>query len=363
MKLSGMQLFWLMFSFETGNMLLLTIGPTAQEAKQDAWISCLAASVFGIAIVFIACKTALLFPKQSLIEFSKLILGKWVGTIVIIVYLIQWFAVIGNILREFADFTITILLPYTPPWALILTMLLLMIYVTTIGGIEGIGRCSEVFGTIIFLSLFALLILSAQNVDLLRILPVFSDTGIQRIWKGTLIPLAFLGESVMVLMLISFMDQPKKGLKSAVWGITAAACFISTVTLWVLMTLGPELTAKLRHPVFDTVSYISVMDFIQNLEIIAVLVWILSVFIKLSLYFFFVCYGTAQLFKVKNWRKMIWITAPFFFALAVFYPNNSYTFGYMKTYMVYFLLPINMVGIPILLLVVGSIRKKFTVSH
>ncbi|ETI68236.1 GerAB/ArcD/ProY family transporter [Neobacillus vireti] len=363
MKLTGLQLFWLMFSFETGNMLLLTIGPTAQEAKQDAWISFLAASVLGIVIVYIACKTALLFPKQTLIQFSKLILGKWVGTIVIIVYLLQWFAVIGNILREFADFTITILLPFTPPWALILTMLLLMIYVTCIGGIEGIGRCSEVFGTIMFLSLFALLILSVQNVDLQRILPIFTDTGIKRIWKGALTPLAFLGESVMVLMLISFMDQPKKGLKCAVWGITASACIVSTVAFWVLMTLGPELTANLRHPVFDTVSYISVLDFIQNLELIAVLVWILSVFIKLSLYFFFASYGTAQLFKMKNWRKMIWFTAPFFFALAVFYPSSSYTFGYMKTYMVYFVLPVNIVGIPLLLLVVGSIRKKFTISH
>jgi spore germination protein KB len=248
-------------------------------------------------------------------------------------------------------------------WVLVLTMLLLLIYITYSGGIEGIGRCSEVFGPIILLSVLILLILSVSIFNYKNFLPVFSDTGFVPILKGTLHPLSFLGESVMMLMLLSFMDQPNKGPKRAVWGIAAASCLVSTVAIWVLLVLGPEIASGLRHPAFDAVSYITVMDFIQNLEIIAVLVWILSVFIKLSLYFFLANYGTAQLFHIKKWRKLIWVTSTFFFILAIIFPNPTYTYIFDNTYWIYFALPVNMVGIPLLLWFVGSLRKKIQANH
>ncbi|MCM3570664.1 endospore germination permease [Neobacillus mesonae] len=359
MKLSGLQIFWLIFTFETGNMILLTIGPVMEEAKQDIWIAYLIATILGVLIVYMAAKTALLHPKHTLVQLSKLILGKWLGTIVVLIYLVQWYSVVGNILREFADFSITILLPLTPAWAFFSTILLLLIYVTFIGGIEGIGRCSEVFGPIIILSEIILIILSTKDFEVINLMPIFADTGFHQIWKGALTPLAFFGESVIILMLVPFMAEPQKAVKSVVWGIALSAVTVLIVALCVVLTFGPEISGKLRHPSFDLVSYISVMNFIQNLEIVAVLVWILSVFIKLSLYFFLSCYGTAQLFKMKDWRKMIWIAAIFFFALAIFFPGQFYSFGYMKTYWIHYALPINMVGIPLLLWVVGSIRRRF----
>lgn len=100
------------------------------------------------------------------------------------------------------------------------------------------------------------------------------------------------------------------------------------------------------------------MGFIQNLSIVAIVVWIMSVFIKLALYLFLTCYGTAQLFKMKNWKILIWFAAIIFFAVAQFYPGISYTFGYMHTYWVYYVLPVHAVGIPLLLWMIGTIRNK-----
>ena len=358
MKLSGLQIFWLMFTFETGNMILLTIRPVMEEANQDVWISYLIASLLGVLIVYGAVKTALLYPKHTLVQYSKIILGKFLGTVVILFYLVQWYSVVGNILRQFADSTITLLLPRTPSWVLFVTILLLLIYVTFIGGIEGIGRCAEVFGPIIIFSVLMLVVLSVKDFQVLNFLPVYVDTGIQSIWKGALNPLAFFGESAFMLMLVSFMDKPEKAMKSAVLGIVFAAIIVTIVAICVLLIFGPEISGELRYPTFDLASYISVLEFIQNLEIIAILVWILSVFIKLSIYFFLACYGTAQLFKLKDWRKMIWIAAIFFFTLAQFYPGTAYTFGFMNTYWIYFVLPINAVGIPLFLRLIAAIRKR-----
>lgn len=357
MKISGLQIFWMMFTFETGNMLLSAISPTIAVAKQDAWISYLIASMIGILIVFIATKASLLYPSQTFIEFSQTILGKWIGSIIVIIYLIQWYSIIGIILRGFGDFTITLLFSSTPSWLVLLTMVMLMIYVTYSGGIEGIGRCSEVFGIMVILMVVLLILLSIPNMDVHKVLPVLADSGLSPILKGTLTPVLYLGESVMIMMFVSFMAQPTQALSKAIWGVALSAFFVSMATFSVLMIFGPVVAAKLKFPAFDAFSYISVMGFMQNLQIIAILVWILSVFIKLSLYLFIASYGTAQWLKIKDWRKVIWVVAVLGFVQALLYPNITYTRFYMEEYRNYFLLPVNMIGIPCLLWLVGSIRK------
>lgn len=359
MKLSGLQIFWLMFTFETGNLILLTISPAIKEAKQDTWIAYLIASLLGVLIVYVATKIALLYPHHTLIQFSKLILGKGLGVVIVITYLFQWYSVVPFILRESADFLNTILLPETPSWAMVVSMVILTIYINLIGGIEGIARCSEVFGPIVILSITLSIVLLFKDFNTLNLLPVFVDTGVLPIWKGTLSPLAFLGESVIMLMLVSFTNEPEKVLKGAVWGITLAAIMGNVAVLSVLLTFGHEISAKMLHPAFDMVSYISVMDFIQNVEIIAVLVWVLSVFIKLSLYFFLACYGTAQLFKIINWKRIVWVVSPLFVILALLIPNVSFDISYTTKYWIHFALPVNMIGIPLILLITSRIRKKF----
>ena len=344
MKISGLQVFWIIFTFLTGNLFLLTMSTAISFAKQDAWISYMIATAFGILIVWIASKVALLYPHHTLIEYSKLILGKWLGTLIVIIYLFQWYSVIGNILNEFAIVAIKILLPTTPSWLFFLTMLILMVYVLFIGGVEGIGRCSEVFGPVILLSLTLLLLLSIPNVEFNRILPVLSDTDVVSILKGGLFPLSFLGEAVMMLMLLSFMDHPKEGPIYAVRGVVMTAGLVNISVIFVIMTLGSELSAKLQYPGFDLIRYINVMDFIQNLEILAILVWILSVFIKLSLYLFLASYGTAQLFKVKDWRKMIWLVAIFSFVLAVIFSNLKCPGDTIYKCLLYSLCPANQYG-------------------
>ena len=361
MRISGIQIYWLLFTFLTGNTLLLTVREVIIDAKQDAWISYLIASALALLLVYISTKVGLLYPNETLIQYSKTILGKWLGNLVIIFYLFQWFSVISVILSQFSDFTITILLYSTPTWIINLTIILLIIYALYIGGIEGIARCGEFFGPIIFIMLVLLLILLIPNMDVQRILPIYADSGLKSIIKGTFYPLSFLGESVIILMLISFMDETKNGPKSALLAVAIPSLLLSTATFIVITIYGPTMAAKLRYPAFDAIAYISLMNFIQNLEILAVVIWILSIFIKLSLYIFVASYGTAQWLKIKDWRKLIWFVAGLAFILAQVYPNTTlYGVIYAKKIWIRYILPINMIGIPLLLWVIGSIRKRIS---
>ncbi|NOU62514.1 GerAB/ArcD/ProY family transporter [Paenibacillus sp. LMG 31461] len=359
MNLTGIQIFWIVFSFQSGNTLLLTISPTIKEAQQDAWIGGIIAGVLGLFIAYVSTKLSLLFPGQTIVQYSQVILGKWVGKLIMIPYFIQWYSVLGVILKEFSDFTIATLLPRTPVWILTITMVLLLIYITYIGGIEGIGRCGELLGPFIVIMLILILPLNIPVMDWTRILPIYEDTGIGHIFKGALSPLSFFGEVCMLTMLVSFMKQPLEAPVRAMLGL-GAACFLFIVsTLFVIMVFGPGLSAKMTHPFFDMVRFISFGGFIENIDVVIVLIWIISVFIKMSIYFFISCYGTAQWLHMKDWRKLIWFVAPIVLIQSWMYPNITVSdIEYVTRYWIPIVLPINMFGIPLFLWIVASIRKK-----
>ncbi|SFD64900.1 spore germination protein KB [Paenibacillus catalpae] len=358
MKISGYQLFWLIFTMEFGMTAIFTLSPAVFLSKQDAWISILLATLIALATTFVAVKLSLLYPEKTFIHSSQLILGRWLGRLVLLPYFVMWFSVTGVILREFADFVYITLFSSTPQWSIILIMLSAVVYATYTGGLRSIARSGEIIGPVSALGSILILVFSVKDWDWLRLLPVYSNSGFLPIVKGGMTPASFLAESFMVVMLVAFMKKPQRVMISTLSGVAAASIAILAMTMIVIMVFGPELPAKFIYPLYSIVSYISVMEFIQNVDVLIVLLWIISIFIKLSLYMFITSYGTAQLFHIKKWKRTIWWIAPIVFVISFVPRNTNDTMVYAKTIWHDWIFPINLVAIPLLLWVIGSIRKK-----
>ncbi len=358
MKLSRRQFFWIFATFEFGMTALLTVTPAIEAAKQDAWISFIVASLAALMITLMALKLSLYYPKQTLVEITQTILGKWAGKIAIIPYLLMWYSVIGIILRQSSDFIAISMFDKTPIYMIALLILFLLIYVTYQGGISGIARCSEIAGPIIYLILITALFLSLSNIHLQPILPIYADSQWLNIVKGSLSPLSFFGESIMVLMLTPFAKD-KNITSSVMWGV-AIACFTTCISVAiVIMTFGPILGSRIWYPFLLIVRFISIIGFIQNIDVLIVTAWILSTFIKLSLYFFITSYGTAQWLNIKNWRRVIWFVAPISYTFGLIFPNVAVSsMEYPKYYWIPVVLPVNMVGIPLFLLAIRFLRHR-----
>lgn len=357
MKISGYQLFWLIFTMEFGMTAIFTVSQPVFLAKQDAWISLILAALICLFTTFVAVKLSLLYPDQTFIQYTQTILGKWLGKIILVPYFLIWISVTGIILREYADFVYIALFSSTPLWVIILIMLGAIVYVTSTGGLRSIGRSSEIIGPISAAGCILVTILSVNDWDWLRILPVYSNTGFLAIVKGSLIPASFLSESFMVVMLIAFMSKPQRAMISSLFGVAAASIAVLAMTLTLLMVFGPNLPAKFLYPLYSAVTYISVMEFIQNVDVLVVLLWITGIFIKLSLYFFITSYGTAQLFHIKKWKHTIWLIAPIVFVISLLPRNTIDTMHYARFWLAV-IFPVNLVGIPLLLWIIGTIRKK-----
>ncbi|OFW78127.1 MAG: hypothetical protein A2201_05065 [Alicyclobacillus sp. RIFOXYA1_FULL_53_8] len=358
MRISKWQIFWLVTCMESGMSLLLTFQPAIKQAHQDAWMSLLLAGVIGGLVAFVSGRLSVLYPGQSLVTISETILGKWLGKAIVIPYFVMWYSVIGIILRQACSFLHIALFQQTPMWVLMSVLSLLIIYVTYAGGIEAIARISEVVGPIILFTLLVVVLLNLNNVNLHNLLPVYTDSGWLNIVKGSFAPASFFGESVMLTMLLPFLSSPQSGIPKALWAILISDLILVFAMVSVIATFS-ILSSKMLYPFFDMTRFISVLDFIQNVDVFVVIVWILSVFVKLSMYLFISSYGTAQWLHLKTWRSPIWFIVPVSFVFGVAFRNAvTASVDYPQKYWIPFVLPVNMLAIPLLLWFVGLLRKR-----
>lgn len=359
MKISVWQLICLAFTFQIGLSLLLSENPAIQIAKQDAWISVLLAGLFAAVIALISVRLSLLYPDQTLIQFSQTILGKWPGKIIVIPYFITWFITIGMLLRQFSDFVHVTMFMRTPLWALILPFVLLVVYASQKGGIEVIARCSEIIAPMVVVVYLSLIVLNWPNMRLENLLPVYADSGMGVILRGSLPIVSFFGEVVLMTMTIPFLAKPDKALLGIAVAGTCSVLFVLTSIGIVLMTFGPDLAARMLYPAYEVVRYISAMEFIQNIDVAVVLVWFCLYFVKLASYFFYTTYGLAEWLGFRDWKKSIWFVALVVTCISMWPRHYSFaTTSFMNEFWIPYVLPIDMIGIPLFLWIVGMIRQR-----
>ncbi len=361
MKINNRQLFWMIMMLEIGINLLITMTATILSAKQDSWISYIVAGIMGLFITYAAAKLSSRYPRQTLIEYSAVILGKWAGKLIIIPFFLQWFWVMSLILRDEYLFIRLSVLYKTPAWVIIGTMIGVVFYTVYHGGIEAIGRVSELWGPILMVILLLTFGLTVNNLNWPMLLPVYADTGLWPIMEGALAPVSLLGEVVLLMMLFPFVEHPgKETRKALLLAVAFSTILLLFGVLWVIMTFGPEVSGRLQFPFFEMVKLVYLMEFIQNMDIFVMAVWLVSIFVKLSIYMFITSYGLAQWTgKTRSWKKiLLGVASVSFFLTMLVIILNPPAGLLLKSVWIRYVLPVNMVAIPLLLLAVSSLKAK-----
>ncbi|MDF2652584.1 MAG: spore germination protein [Paenibacillus sp.] len=357
MKLSASQIIWIIATVEIVMIIHLIISPTVEIAKQDAWISILVGSVGGAALTFFIVHLSLLHPNQTLVEFSQTLLGKWLGRMIVLPYFVAWYTLSVTVLRQFGEFYHLILLDRTPLWVILFIITGVAIYLSY-NGITGIGRFSGIAGPVLYLVLIIIFILGLGNLKWIRLLPVYSDSGWVTILKGALPHASFLAESFMLLVIVSFMHNPQKAPSRSILGISIVSFITVITTIMVITVFGPNFSVKLRTPSFMFMRTIDILDFIQNIDVFIIILFIFGAIAKLSLYLFITSYELANWFKMKNWRSIIWFGAPAIFIMALLIPDKPSIDDLYLKFWEYVIFPICGIGIPLLLWIISVVKKK-----
>lgn len=161
-------------------------------------------------------------------------------------------------------------------------------------------------------------------------------------------------------MITPFLLKPERSLKPALMAILFPSLLVTVSTIMVITTFGIKMGGHLFYPYFTMVRFISFLDFVQNMDVWIIFIWIFSVFVKLSLYLFINSYGTAQLLNRQNPKSLIWLVAGLLFIISLIPSSADSVMEYADRVWIKYVFPINVIALPIVMLVVAHFRRDKT---
>ncbi len=173
-KISALQMALMMYPTIVATAILSVPSIIAKYTKNDLWLSPILSSLIGYVTVYIAYKLYQLYPKQTVIQFSEQIMGRFAGKLLGLLFLFFYIQLTGQITRAYAEFIVDSFLVNTPISVIIASMIFICALIVSVG-IEGLGRAAQLFFPIFTFPLLILIFLLFPDLELKNIFPILAE--------------------------------------------------------------------------------------------------------------------------------------------------------------------------------------------
>lgn len=338
---------------------------TAGQAKIDSWISILLAISMAVPVVLIAARLLALYPGQNLFDICQNVFGKWLGKVFILLYV--WYAMhLGAlVLRNFGEFMDSEAMPGTP---MLVPMLLVGVLsmAVVLAGIETLGRSARLLFKVCLCTILIVLLLTFRKLQYDNILPIL-DEGWGPVWQGAFSAFSFpFAETVLFTAIFSSVKGKKSLADIFIYGLLLGGGLVLFISIRNIVVLGAYTMSNVHFPSYAAVGRINIGDFIQRIEGSVAIVFVVCVFIKLSVCLFAASKGISKLFGLNSYRSVVVQTGLLITYLAyVLYDNIMEMENWAVHVYKFYAFPFQVI-FPLVMLVVAEIKvsgsKKATVK-
>lgn len=294
-------------------------------AKQDAWLSALLGSLVGLIVVFIYYNLIDKMGKKSLIEYIEFLFGKYIGGLIKLLLIYFLILACSAQIWIMGNFLSTHIMHETPPYVL-KTLFVIVVVIAAKLGIEVVARSSEIIIPIILIGFFIPNILLIPQIDINNMYPIL-EKGFSPVFKGIL---PFMGAtSFTFIALLTFCPSNVNNVKAIKKDFLIATIIASIVLIIAIdmctLVLGSEITSRHLYPTHILSKKAKIGEYIQRLEILFAMVWFLSVFYKLFIYFYSLTLSISQFLKLNDYKILILPIAMIMVILStIVYPDTIY---------------------------------------
>jgi spore germination protein KB len=365
-KITNRQMCFLTFGVSLGGSVLVVAALMTSIAKQDAWLGAVATVVLGLPVIWALVFLGRRFPDKNYIECLQTVWGRPVGTVVSGLSLYLWITLSYHIPWYVGDFMTSQSMPETPAYVINLVFIA-AVAIAVKYGLQAFSRAFEIF-ILISASLFLLAtVLILPNAKIENLQP-FLENGLSPVFKSAFFLFAFIGCPVYTMMMIypTEAENPKSAGKSILTGYLFSGVISFLAIILSILVLGWQITANTRYPAYRLAKEIELGVVFTRIEFIIFFSWILTQFIIDTLLFYAAVKGIAQLFRLRDHKKLVLPFALVVFVLSgvvfpdVFYQENWITFVWAPYAFIHGAV------IPLLTLILYFVRggkKKFSNSH
>lgn len=351
-NISNYQLFLAVIFANISTAIFFLPGEPVTIIYQNAWVAIIVATILEVILgIYPLAYLAMEFPKETIIQYSPKVLGKYGGKLIGFLLIFWFFQLHCWTIREFGEVS-AIFLPETPLLAFICILSLLTAF-AAFKGIEVIARCGEFIFPIGLFFLLLIGFLSLNSMDLSNLKP-FLDANVLQILKASISPLDWLSTAIGFGVLAGFVNEPQKLKQVGVLAISISGVVLLIFTIMVLLVFGSALLPKLTIPLFSLSEYINV----QGTESMILAVWFSWIFMRTALWSYITVISISHLFNLSDYRFLILPEI----ILATAYSINQYKNFIELSYffsVAHFLYLSFQIGIPLVLLIVFLAQKWY----
>ncbi len=350
--ISARQMLCIIVMFIFGSSVIMGV---SSGAAQDSWMSLLLASAYTIPMLLVYARIIRLFPEKNLFEIIEIVLGKIAGKIIII--LMAWYSLhlCALVLRNFSEFIQIVTMPETPQLPIMIAMIMVVVYMAK-SGIETMGKWSILTLAVVMIVVIITILFSLNKMDFTNILP-FMEHDFKEISTGAFRLYAFpFAETVLFLCLADAMKRKDNPYKLYFLALFFGSGVLMLVILRNLFMMGPKLVGASYFASYITVRLIDIADFFARIEGFISMNFILAGIIKITVCLMAATKGTARLFGINNYRKLLLPVSLLVVALsAIVYSNVMEMFDFLRFY-TYYAVPFQVL-IPLTVWIAAELKK------
>ncbi len=302
-KISGHQALMLVLAGAIGDIFVVITSPAVNYSGRDAWMSILLAYIIATIDGILLINLGRRFPQKTFVQYLPVVLGKFIGKLAGLYYILGFWLMAPIIMRDLIE-SLRPFLPFTPPIAVNILMSLLVIYVMR-NGFEVYARTTELFMPIIIILIISILCLNFTNENFSNILPIF-ENGFMPILRSQVVLFPFAVEPVLFMALwLPCLNIIKESKKALLIGMSISGLLLMLLSIVVIGFTGIDMTMKIISPLNYISRYIDIANFLSGFDAFFIILWMLSSYIELLVFYYPEIVGLSQWLNLKDYKLLI----------------------------------------------------------
>ncbi|MNI15547.1 Spore germination protein YndE [compost metagenome] len=301
--ISNRQMLALVSLAAVGTSSLYAPSALAHYVGRDSWYLVLVGGLVGLFNTFVFIWLNRMFPDKNLITVTLHLFGRWLGGLIAFIFILFFMDLASWVLREFAQFFIITLDPTIPITWYIVAGALMCTY-AVYHGLEVFARVSEIILILTLTTFLAIYLMLINQYHPEYLLPVLENGFLQPL-KGLMVSISWFGDMMFISMILVHVRKTKHTVYYAVGatGIIFVTLLFAVVAC--TMVLGGEASATFTYPSISLIQNISLFHNIERFDAAIVAAWVMSSFIKMTVYFWSAVQGISDLLRIRQPRLFI----------------------------------------------------------
>lgn len=358
-KISSRQAILILTMFRLTLVLSHTPALDLPPANQDIWmiviLSFFYTTLLRIPLLFFANK----FKDISMMEYIELIMGKFIGKLIIIIYGLYFAAYSIYVITVQTNLAGVAILAKTPYWLLIAFVTIISIYIC-LKGLVMIFWTGEFILPISLVSIIFLILLGLKFVDFALLLPILSDSSFLDINKGAIMLSLILTDIFILIMSLPYLECKKDINKIFIKSSIYSSLLVIAIIIVTQGALGIEQAKHSNYPFLVYTRLIKYQSVFERIDLFFILAWLGANVGRIIIYTYLSYMVFEYLFKVKESKSLIYTICIFISMVSIYLVNTGFRIssGELLNAFLMYSTTIFIIIIPSIAMIVYFFRRK-----